>query len=209
MKLDGEYVFDGPREEVWDLVRDPDVLVTALPGAQELKQVGENEYEGEMNVRIGPVAGVFSGRLVVSDEVPPESYTLTVEGKGKPGFAKGTGHVQLIDQGDGTTLMKYEGEMQIGGRLARVGQRLMDTASKSMMRQGLEALNRALQARVAAKAEDQEEIEYEAPSEAEFAAAVAKDMAGEVLSSKIIWIAIAVVIVVVIVAVIWISRGGG
>ena len=209
MKLDGEYVFDGPREEVWELVRDPDVLVTALPGAQELKQVGENEYEGEMNVRIGPIAGVFSGRLVVSDEVPPESYTLTVEGKGKPGFAKGTGHVQLIDQGDGTTLMKYEGEMQIGGRLARVGQRLMDTASKSMMRQGLEALNRALQARVAAKAEDQEEIEYEAPSEAEFAAAVAKDMAGEVLSSKIIWIAIAVVIVVATVAVIWISRGGG
>ena len=209
MRLEGEYVFDGPREEVWELVRDPDVLVTALPGAQELKQVGENEYEGEMNVRIGPVAGVFSGRLVVSDEVPPESYTLTVEGKGKPGFAKGTGHVQLIDQGGGTTLMKYEGEMQIGGRLARVGQRLMDTASKSMMRQGLEALNRALQARVAAKAEDQEEIEYEAPSEAEFAAAVAKDMAGEMLSSKIIWIAIAVVIVVVIVAVIWISRGGG
>ena len=209
MKLDGEYIFDGPREEVWDLVRDPDVLVTALPGAQELKQVGENEYEGEMNVRIGPVVGVFSGRLVVSDEVPPESYTLTVEGKGKPGFAKGTGHVQLIDQGDGTTLMKYEGEMQIGGRLARVGQRLMDTASKSMMRQGLEALNRALQARVAAKAEDQEEIEYEAPSEAEFAAAVAKDMASEVLSSKIIWIAIAVVIVVATVAVIWISRGGG
>ena len=209
MKLDGEYIFDGPREEVWELVRDPDVLVTALPGAQELKQVGENEYEGEMNVRIGPIAGVFSGRLVVSDEVPPESYTLTVEGKGKPGFAKGTGHVQLIDQGDGTTLMKYEGEMQIGGRLARVGQRLMDTASKSMMRQGLEALNRALQARVAAKAEDQEEIEYEAPSEAEFAAAVAKDMAGEMLSSKIIWIAIAVVIVVATVAVIWISRGGG
>ncbi len=212
MKLDGEYVFDGPREEVWELVRDPDVLVTALPGAQELKQVGENEYEGEMNVRIGPIAGVFSGRLVVSDEVPPESYTLTVEGKGKPGFAKGTGHVQLIDQGDGTTLMKYEGEMQIGGRLARVGQRLMDTASKSMMRQGLEALNRALQARVAAKAEDQEEIEYEAPSEAEFAAAVAKDMAGEVLSSartRMILIALAVAIVVVIVAVIWISRGGG
>jgi hypothetical protein len=209
MKLDGEYVFDGPREEVWELVRDPDVLVTALPGAQELKQVGENEYEGEMNVRIGPIAGVFSGRLVVSDEVAPESYTLTVEGKGKPGFAKGTGHVQLIDQGDGTTLMKYEGKMQIGGRLARVGQRLMDTASKSMIRQGLEALNRALQARVAAKAEDQEEIEYEAPSEAEFAAAVAKDMAGEMLSSKIIWIAIAVVIVVATVAVIWISRGGG
>ena len=117
MKLEGEYIFDGPREDVWELVRDPDVLATALPGTQSLDQVGENEYEGVMNVRIGPVAGVFSGRIVVSDEVPPETCTLTVEGKGKPGFINGTGYVNLIDQGDGTTLMKYDGEIQIGGRL--------------------------------------------------------------------------------------------
>ncbi|NIO68440.1 MAG: carbon monoxide dehydrogenase, partial [Anaerolineae bacterium] len=145
--------------------------------------VSENEYEGEMHVRVGPVAGVFSGRVAASDEVPPESYTLTVEGKGAPGFAKGTGHVQLMDQGDGTTLMKYEGEVQIGGRIASVGQRLMDTASKSMIRQGLETLNKALEARVA-KSESQEEVEYNPPSEAEFAAAVAKDMAGEVFTSS-------------------------
>jgi hypothetical protein len=131
---------------------------------------------------------------------------LTVEGKGGPGFAKGTGHAQLIDQGDGTTLMKYEGEMQIGGRIASVGQRLMDTASKSMIRQGLEALNKALEA----KSEGQEEVEYKPPSETEFAAAVAKDMAGEMLSSsQMIWIAVAVVIVIIIAAVILISRGGG
>ena len=209
MKIAGEYVFNGPREKVWELVRDPEVLATALPGTQSLTPVSENEYEGKMNVRVGPVAGVFSGRVVASDEVPPESYTLMVEGKGAPGFAKGTGHVQLVDQGDGTTLMKYEGEMQIGGRIASVGQRLMDTASKSMIRQGLEALNKALQARVA-KSEGQEEIEYKSPSETEFAAAVAKDMAGEMLSSsRMIWIAVAVVIVIVIVAVILISRGGG
>jgi carbon monoxide dehydrogenase subunit G len=209
MKLKGEYVFNGPREEVWELMRDPEVLATALPGTQSLTPVSENEYEGEMHVRVGPVAGAFSGRVVASDEVPPESYTLTVEGKGAPGFAKGTGHVQLIDQGDGTTLMKYEGEMQIGGRIASVGQRLMDSASKSMIRQGLETLNKALETRVA-KSEGQEEIEYKPPSETEFAAAVAKDMAGEMLSSsRMIWIAVAVVIVIVIVAVILVSRGGG
>ena len=206
MKIAGEYVFNGPREKVWELVRDPEVLATALPGTQSLTPVSENEYEGEMHVRVGPVAGVFSGRVVASDEVPPESYTLSVEGKGAPGFAKGTGHVQLIDQGDGTTLMKYEGEMQIGGRIASVGQRLMDSASRSMIRQGLETLNKALETRVA---EGQEEVEYKPPSEAEFAAAVAKDMAGEMLTpSRMIWIAIAVVIVIVIVAVIWLSRGG-
>jgi carbon monoxide dehydrogenase subunit G len=208
VKIAGEYVFDGPREQVWELVRDPEVLATALPGTQSLNQVSENEYEGEMHVRVGPVAGVFSGRVVASDEVPPESYTLTVEGKGAPGFAKGTGHVQLVDQGDGTTLMKYEGEVQIGGRIASVGQRLMDSASKSMIRQGLEALNKALEARGAAKSGGQE-VEYKPPSEAEFAAAVAKDMAGEVLlSSRLIGVAVAVVIVIVIVAVILIGRGG-
>ncbi len=208
MKVAGEYVFNGPREAVWELVRDPEVLATALPGTQRLNEVSENEYEGEMHVRVGPVAGVFAGRVVASDEVPPESYTLSVEGKGAPGFAKGTGHVQLIDQGDGTTLMKYEGEMQIGGRIASVGQRLMDSASKSMIRQGLETLNKALETRVA-KSGGQEEAEYKPPSETEFAAAVAKDMAGEVLSSsRMMWIAIAVVIVIVVVAVIWLSRGG-
>jgi carbon monoxide dehydrogenase subunit G len=208
MKLKGEYIFNGPREEVWELVRDPEVLATALPGTQSLTPVSENEYEGEMHVRVGPVAGVFSGRVVASDEVPPESYTLMVEGKGAPGFAKGTGHVQLMDQGDGTTLMKYEGEMQIGGRIASVGQRLMDSASKSMIRQGLETLNKALETRIA-KSQGQEEAEYKPPSETEFAAAVAKDMAGEMLlSSQMIWIAVAVVVIVAIVAVILISRGG-
>jgi carbon monoxide dehydrogenase subunit G len=209
VKVEGEYVFNGPREQVWELVRDPEVLATALPGTQSLNQVSENEYEGEMHVRVGPVAGVFSGRVVASNEVAPESYTLTVEGKGAPGFAKGTGHVQLVDQGDGTTLMKYEGEVQIGGKIASVGQRLLDTASKSMIRQGLETLNKALEMRVA-KSEGQEEVEYKPPSEAGFAAAVAKDMAGEMLSpSWMIWIAVAVVIVVVIVAVIWLSMRGG
>jgi carbon monoxide dehydrogenase subunit G len=195
MKLEGEYVFNGPREEVWELVRDPNVLSSALPGTQSLNKVSDNEYEGEMNVRIGPVAGVFSGRIVVSDEVPPESYTLMVDGKGAPGFAKGTGHVQLIDQGDGTTLMKYEGEVQIGGKLASVGQRMLDTVSKSMTRQGLEALNKALQARKTAEAEGRE-VEYTPPSETEFAVAVAKDLAGEIFSPeyRTVWVVVAVAI---------------
>jgi carbon monoxide dehydrogenase subunit G len=195
MKLEGEYVFNGPREAVWELVRDPEVLSTALPGTQSLNRVSDNEYEGVMNVRIGPVAGVFSGRIVVSDEVPPESYTLMVDGKGAPGFAKGTGHVQLIDQGDGTTLMKYEGEVQIGGKLASVGQRMLDTVSKSMTRQGLEALNKALQARKTAEAEGRE-VEYTPPSETEFAVAVAKDLAGEIFSPeyRTVWVVVAVAI---------------
>lgn len=202
MNLEGEYTFDGPRDEVWELLQDPEVLAMALPGTQSLEQVGENEYEGVMNVRIGAVAGVFSGRVLIEDEQPPESLTMKVEGEGKPGFVKGVGQVTLLEQGDNTTLMKYSGELQIGGRLASVGQRLLDTTSKSMLRQGLGELNKALQARVAAKAEG-EEVEYEPSSEGEFAVAVAKDMAGEVFSSsRVIWIIVAVIILIIVVAVI-------
>lgn len=202
MKLEGEYVFNGPRDEVWQLVRDPDVLASALPGTQSLKQVSENEYEGDINLRMGPVAGVFSGRLVVSNEEPPKKCTLAVEGQGKPGFIKGTGNVNLMDQGDGTTLMKYDGELQIGGRLASVGQRMLDTASKSMMRQGLETLNQTLEARVAAKTEGKE-VDHKPPSESEFAAAVAKDMAGQMLTpARLAVIIIAILVIVVLIAVI-------
>lgn len=200
MKIDGEYIFDGPREQVWEVVRDPEVLAAALPGTQKLEQTGENEYEGVMNVRIGPVGGVFSGKVIISDEEPPESLTLTVEGRGNPGFVKGSGRVNLSDQGDHKTLMKYNGDLQIGGRLASVGQRLLDTTSKSMIRQGLEALNDALQAREAARIEGGE-VDYTPPTETKFMAAVTKDMFGQMFSSPTAkWVVIAVVLIVIVIA---------
>jgi carbon monoxide dehydrogenase subunit G len=207
MKIAGEYIFHGPREEVWALVRDPEVLITALPGAQRLTRVSDNQYEGDMDVRVGPVAGVFSGKVIVSDEVPPESYTLSVDGKGSPGFVRGTGRVQLIDQGDGTTLMKYEGDVQIGGKLAGVGQRMLDTVSKSITRQGLESLNAALQARKAAEAKGAH-VEYQPPTEIEFAVAVAKDVAGEVFAParRNTWIAVTLVVVVIVLGIWWLRR---
>jgi carbon monoxide dehydrogenase subunit G len=180
VKLEGEYVFDGPREEVWEIIRDPELLATALPGTQGLEQVSESEYVGQMHVRMGPVTGVFAGKIVVSDEVPPESCTLTVDGKGAPGFGSGTGHVQLLELEDGKTLLKYDGDMQVGGKIAGVGQRLIDTASRSLIGQGLESLNSALRARMQAEVEGIE-IEYRPPSEAQFAAAMARDVAREML----------------------------
>jgi carbon monoxide dehydrogenase subunit G len=209
MKLEGEYIFNGPQDEVWRIIQDPDALAAALPGTKSLEQTSENEYEGEMNVRIGPVAGIFSGKIIVSNENPPESCTLTVDGKGKPGFVKGVGNVNLIAQDAKTTLMKYDGDVQIGGRLASVGQRLLDTASKSMINQGLETLNNALQARVAAQ-EGGEESNYTPPSEGEFMAAVAKDMAGNLLSSsRALWIGVAILIILIITVVVWLSVGAG
>lgn len=180
MKLDGEHIFPGPQQAVWELVRDPEALAKALPGAEALTKLSENEYEGTMNVRIGPISGAFSGKVVISEETPPTGCTLTAEGKGPQGFAKGTGRIQLIEQADGTTLMRYEGDVQIGGKLASVGQRSLDTVSRSLIRQGLLALDQVLATRLAAEAAGQPEVAYTKPTEVEFATAVARDVAKDV-----------------------------
>jgi uncharacterized protein len=176
MYLEGEHLFKGPRPDVWDMIRDPEVLATALPGTQKLNKIDEQHYEGAMNVRIGPVSGTFSGKLEMADEVPPEKCTLIVEGRGSPGFAKGTGHVEFVDMGDNTTMLKYNGDVQIGGTLASVGQRMIDSVAKSMIKQGFDTLDKALEARLAAK-ETGEKVDFVPPSEAAFASAVTKDMA--------------------------------
>ena len=148
MRIEGEHVFNGTREEVWAMVRDPEVLAAMLPGTTQLNQLSENEYEGAINLRIGPITGSFSGRIVVEDEVPPEHCKLVAEGEGPPGFFKGSGTVDLVEQ-DGGTLMKYEGDIQIGGKLASIGQRLIDMTSKTMINQGMKALDTTLEVRQA------------------------------------------------------------
>ncbi len=183
MELAGEFIFDGTQEQVWELVRDPKVLANVLPGTQSMNQISESEYEGRMHVRVGPISGVFAGRVLVSDEKPPVSYTLSVEGRGAAGFGTGTGQVQLIDREDGTTLMQYQGELQIGGKLAGVGQRMVETVAKSMTRQGLESLNKTLQARAMPEAEG-EMLSYQPPSEAQFAASVAQDLLQDFFSPE-------------------------
>jgi hypothetical protein len=174
MQIEGEHLFNGPREEVYMMFRDPDVLASALPGTQALNKIDDQHYEGTMNVRIGMVSGAFSGKLEVADEVAPEHCTLIVDGRGSPGFAKGTGKVNFSDQGDGTTLLKYSGDVQIGGTIASVGQRMIDSVSKSMIKTAFDTLDKALEVRLAAK--KGQEMEFKKPTETEFAKEVAKDV---------------------------------
>ncbi len=153
MRIEGEHVFNGSREDVWVMVRDPEVLATLVPGTTKLNQLSESEYEGEINLRIGPISGSFSGKIFVEDEIPPESCTLKAEGDGRAGFFKGSGTVHLSEQDDGT-LMKYEGDIQIGGKLASIGQRLIDVTSKTMINQGMKGLDAALEASKAEVADE-------------------------------------------------------
>jgi len=204
MKVEGEHIFNATPQQVWDLFRDTDVMAAALPGTKNMEDVGDNKYEAIMNVRVGPVAGEFSGDLVISNEKFPESYTMTVDGRGKPGFLKGFGDIILIDEGNSGTLMKYAGEVQIGGKLAGVGQRLIDTVSKSIINQAFETLDRVLAERSAAKVEDRE-VEYQGASEKDYAAAIAKDMLGGILSASWVKWLIGIVIIVIIGIILFIS----
>lgn len=147
MKIVGDYVFHGPREIAYSVVRDPNLLLLAIPGESSMKETGPNSYEGTIKLKIGPVSGQFAGLYTISEENAPESFTMTVKGKGGAGFAEGVGKVHFTQLDDGNTLFKYTGELNIGGKLASVGQRLIDSVSKSMLKSGLEKLDEEVKKR--------------------------------------------------------------
>jgi carbon monoxide dehydrogenase subunit G len=153
MILSGTFTFNGPRQKVWDLLQDPGVLAKALPGTERLTMSGPDRYEGVMKVSVGPMtAAKFDVTVTLADKQPPERFTLQIDGKGGVGFARGSAAVTLQEQGDGGTAMDYTSDVQIGGRIASVGQRLIESVSRMMMRQALEALDRELRARIEADA---------------------------------------------------------
>lgn len=148
MRLEGTYTFAAPRQAVWDALMDPTVLAGALPGGEEFVRVGDNDYQAAMNVKVGPVQGRFVGKITLSDITPLAQYTLKVDGQGAPGYVAGEGQL-LLEETDGGTLLRYAGDVQVGGRIAGVGQRLIESTARSMTRQGLTALDQTIQARSA------------------------------------------------------------
>ncbi len=199
MKLEGSHTFNAPRDEVWEALLDPDVLRSALPGCEELKQVGENEYEATLNVRVGPVQGRFKGGVRLSELNPPESYRISVDGQGAPGFVKGEGAVTL-EEDAGTTVMHYSGEGQVGGRLASVGQRLLDSTAKSLTRQGLESVDNRIQSQQAAETTGEPAPAPSTPTQSQVAATVAKDVAQDLVPSerRPLWIGALVVLAILV-----------
>jgi hypothetical protein len=185
MKLEGSYTFEAPRDIVWQALLDPEVLARVMPGCERLEQIGPNEYKGSLKIRVGPVQGQFEGLVNLFDINPPNSYRMQVDGKGAPGFVKGAGEVSLEDQG-ATTLMYYAGEAQVGGRIASVGQRLLDSSAKAITRQSLDALHDQIKVRVqldvtsvaeiALASESEPPSAVSAPSQTEFALGVAKNL---------------------------------
>ena len=139
MKLSGTHSFAAPRQRVWEFLIDPQRLSKCIPGCDELETVGENEYAGEINVGVAAVKGLYKGKVKLEDLQPPRHYRIVVDGKGKQGFIKGTGALDLEENG-GQTVLRYAGDAQIGGPLAGVGQRMIDGAAKTMLTQFFTAM---------------------------------------------------------------------
>ena len=131
MKIDATYELNAPRERVYAALTEPDVLRRAIPGCESLEKIGDDLYAATLKAGVGAIKGTFKGNVRLEDMRPPEHYRIVVDGKGGPGFVKGSGDFDLEER-DGTTLIKYAGEMQVGGLIAGVGQRMIEAAAKMM-----------------------------------------------------------------------------
>ena len=139
MKIEGTHHLTAPRDRVYQLLVDPDVLQRCIPGCERLEKTGENTYSATIRAGVGSIKGVFTGTVRLEDMRPPAHYRIVVEGKGTPGFVKGSGDLDLEER-DGGTLIKYTGDLQVGGTIAGVGQRMIQGTAKMMAAQFFTAL---------------------------------------------------------------------
>jgi len=132
MEMTGEYKIPAPRQKVWEALNDPEVLKSCIPGCQELNKESDTELTATVKSKVGPVSATFKGKVTLSDIDAPNGYKIFGEGTGGvAGFAKGGAEVKLADDGDGT-LLTYEATGQVGGKLAQIGSRLIDSTAKKM-----------------------------------------------------------------------------
>src|SRR5262245_42955595 len=131
MKIEGAHDIPAPRQKVWDAFLDPDRLRQAIPGCEKLEALGNDEFKAVMKVGVAAVKGTFEGKVKLADKKPPESYRMGVEGSGAPGFVRGETLITLSDI-EGGTRVAYSADVQVGGLIAGVGQRMLGGVSRMM-----------------------------------------------------------------------------
>jgi carbon monoxide dehydrogenase subunit G len=131
MDISGCYTFNALPDRVWNLLMDPVVIASCIPGCDRLVPDGDDRYRATLTVGLAAITGTYDGVVVISEKVPHRSYRLTVEGQGKPGFVKGSAAIELRAEGT-TTIVDVSGTVQTGGPIARLGQRLIANVSKMM-----------------------------------------------------------------------------
>jgi hypothetical protein len=139
LKISGNYILAAPQDKVYALMQDPVVLARAIPGCEGLEKIGDDEYRMKMKMALASFSGAFEGKVRITDQTPPASFRLVVEGSGKLGFMKGDGLLNLSASGEGTEV-SYEGDAQVGGTMAAVGQRLIDGTARMMIKRFFDKL---------------------------------------------------------------------
>jgi carbon monoxide dehydrogenase subunit G len=133
MEMTGERRIAAPRERVWEALNDPAVLQAAIPGCESVERTGEDSFQAKVAVKLGPMSAKFGGKVSLTNINPPASYTISGEGQGGAmGFAKGGADVALDAVGPSETVLRYNVKAQVGGKMAQLGARLIDSTAKSM-----------------------------------------------------------------------------
>ena len=188
MEISGEYRVAAPRQTVWEGLNDPDVLKQCIPGCEEIEKTSDTEMSAKVKAKVGPVSAKFAGTVTLSNLKPPESYTISGEGKGgAAGFAKGSADVALEEDG-AETILRYTATAQVGGKLAQIGSRLIKGTADKMANDFFSTFSEVVATGAAATSE----AETAAPAE-EAAAAASEEARGGL--SPAVWIVGIIVIV--------------
>ena len=158
MDMTGQHTIPAPRQTVWEALNDPDVLKECIPGCEEIERTGDNGFTAKVSVKVGPVKAKFGGAVTLSDIDPPNGYTISGEGKGgAAGFAKGGAKVKLDEvDGGAATLLSFEVNAAIGGKLAQLGARLIDSTAKKYANDFFETFSAIAASRASAPAAPQQ-----------------------------------------------------
>ncbi len=143
MEITGSYTFDAPAAAVWDLFMDPEVLAKCLPGVDRMQTVDEDTYRATINIGVGPVRGSYDAKISLLDRDRPWSYRIRLEGNGRLGFANGDAAVTFEETG-GVTVVTIKGDAQVGGPVARVGQRMIGSVAQSTLDRMIGCLRESL-----------------------------------------------------------------
>jgi uncharacterized protein len=187
MDMTGQYRIPAPRERVWAALNDPATLKASLPGCQSLEKLSDREFAAIVLAKVGPVQAKFNGNVTLSNLNPPESYTISGEGKGgAAGFAKGGADVTLIEEGE-VTVLTYTAKADVGGKLAQLGSRLIDGTAKKMADEFFDNFSRQVAGPAPSPApEPAPEVAPPAPRES-------------LLQNKFVWAAAAIVVLMILV----------
>jgi uncharacterized protein len=134
LKIEGTYIFNAPRDRVWEVLLDPKIMAQCMPGCETMNEVAPDQFEAVMKVGVASVKGTYKGKVSIKDKQAPSHYVLSGEGSGGPGFMQGDVAIDLAEQ-DGKTVLKYTTDAKIGGLIASIGQRMLNGVAKMMVEQ--------------------------------------------------------------------------